>query len=303
MTLIATIKSAFVIKLSRALRAVMIPIFEEFLRPRRNHFVLSLPKAGGSTLSRVITDTFPQDRLYHTHALSTSGLEQFHNSTCPGGLFAKSPTANGAIRNHVKNAYEGKRYLEENIFLKEGATDYFICGVREPIALFISLHFQFIECFDELGIELSTNTIRERLLEPDKKKLNLIGFDVTLDEWIELELERGLKIPVFNQAFDKTNGWQIYDESHKRLLIIRQENLHALPDALASLYDIPARFFLAPCEAENSTAKRNCFEQYQEVLENIRFPSDFLRQLYSSKYISTFYSRDEVRAFHERWSE
>ena len=150
-----------------------------------------------------------------------------------------------------------------------GFYDAFVTMVRDPIARNIA---QMFETEMEQGVDS-------------------IAPLVFFDDWIYPILGTD----VYATKFPKTKGWKIYDHA---LLVIKTEKLS----------DVLAEALTALCGEADYRVEHRAMgavkfgPEYTEYLEKASFDSEFLNQMYESKYVKHFYLVKEVQKFRSRWS-
>lgn len=176
-----------------------------------------------------------------------------------------------------------------------------LSAVREPVDEWISLLLHSARRYPELldPASLTAEKVAEHLaggespflypwLEP--------GEWWEQDRWIQQELGERMRLDVFGTPFDAARGWQIYEGSDVRLLLIRHENLSALPEAVGTFYGLPS---VPPVRDAAGSELR---ERYLHLRGRVRLPGALLNRVYSGRLVRQFYTPDEIRGFRERWS-
>ena len=87
------------------------------------------------------------------------------------------------------------------------------------------------------------------------------------EDWFQREVHGYLGVNPAELGFDVARGYQVYETKRGRLLIVRQENLTRLPDALAELLTVPPALF--------SMSKSNVMEGKAPYLLGTAFPRRF----------------------------
>jgi hypothetical protein len=201
---------------------------------------------------------------------------------------------------------------------------YFICGVREPVGWALSLVFQRhgagelsddMLAPDELRISImkwmsnapsgAHDETPQVWFDQETSKWTMRGgpgprFD-TPEAWLDREIHGCLGLNLSEAGFDIARGFRAYDGPKGRLLVIRQESLDRLPEALAELLTAPRNLFVVP--RANVSEEKTHGVLYRDLRASLRFPAAFLEELYSRPYATTFYSPEERKAFVRKWSE
>jgi len=106
-------------------------------------------------------------------------------------------------------------------------------------------------------------------------------------------------LDLFERPFLAERGWDIYENDVARVLIIRQENLDRLPEALGNLCGIdPATVVV---EVRNVAEAKDYSSHYQSVKKAWRPSERDMAALYSQPHVRYFYAKEEIARFEERW--
>lgn len=179
--------------------------------------------------------------------------------------------------------------------------------VRDPVARNVSSFFQDLELMFDFwpAQELNARPVDEvaaRLVEmfldayvEGKSPLGLGGDPLT---WFDAELKPVFGVDVFATPFPLSRGYEIYGGPNSRVLLVRLEDL----DRVAK----PAlREFLGTSAANvmqrNDASDKVYAEVYRRFKRLLKFPSEYLDRLYSSRYCKHFYSQGELASFRSRW--
>jgi hypothetical protein len=117
--------------------------------------------------------------------------------------------------------------------------------------------------------------------------------------WFDREMRGKWGLDIYKLGFIKRQGWQIYDCPPHRVLIIRLENLNDVWDtAFSKFTGEPAPDMIRAGQSK----KRHFGSEYTRFRGFAQFPRYFLRYLYESRYMKTFYTDSEIEEFYRRWS-
>ena len=257
--------------------------------------VNTLPKVGSTSIVDTLRNAMPEAKVHHFHALSLESQR----------FMATSPVkpANAFIRDvGIHNLFKMMEVRPELERLRvEGLSDAgvsFISGTREPIGWALSWWFQIHDLGGLPDKALDLQHVRQAII--DWMNGNLQSRFLP-EDWFQREVHGYLGVNPAELGFDVARGYQVYETKRGRLLIVRQENLTRLPDALAELLTVPPALF--------SMSKSNVMEgkaqgsAYRHISSALRFPAAFLEEIYARPYSTTFYSDDERKAFLAKWSE
>ena len=117
--------------------------------------------------------------------------------------------------------------------------------------------------------------------------------------WFDDELKEMFGVDVYARPFPADRGWDVYENDRARVLLIRQENLDALADALGALCRVePSSFDVVPCNIGEDKAYA---QQYGIVKKTLRLSEQELDSIYSLPYVRHLYTSKEIEGFKMRW--
>jgi hypothetical protein len=258
-----------------------------------NTIVYSPPKVGGQTIAATLWahPAIPQPK--HIHFLSPKGLafmqrlieqtqghpnqHMWHTLLLHSRWVRVLLAANRLLRASGLGSLVPKPIL--------------IAGVREPMSQYLSMVFQAWWMYVDKPADLSAEFIRARMMaDPWRHQCN---------NWFTDDLRETIGLDVFARPFPTEQGWDIYENEIARVMIIRQENLDRLPQALGTLYGIdPASVAL---ETRNKAEEKDYSTEYATVKRDWRPSERELEEVYAPAYVRHFYTPREVSAFQERW--
>ncbi|HBJ82273.1 MAG TPA: hypothetical protein DDZ88_00025 [Verrucomicrobiales bacterium] len=264
---------------------------------RPAHVVISLPKCGGNTLANTVRNAFPRHSVAYVHIISRKGMEHAMNL-----WLGDRPLASGsqATRGHLNETREVRMMIEEQRERYGRPVGYYLCGVRDPVALAVSGYFQAFTTIEELQ-KLTVQQVKHEILNVHPVLTKLAFFEGGFDGWFNREILDVLGVDVFNRAFDHEKGHVLFRQGGVNVLVIRQENFDSLPTALGELYDLPARMF--PVENANRAQDKVFGRIYKEMVSKLKFEGGLLDELYESRYARHFYTPTELSAFRLRWQQ
>jgi hypothetical protein len=258
------------------------------------HVVISLPKCGSGTMVSTLARAFFPSKVYHVHNLSKRGADLLGERWLTKG--SKTENRKEGLWN-LQVARDARMAVEERRARHGSPVGYYLCGVRDPVALAVSAFFQ---RYKPEGGPLDWDELRESIGEEMVLAESGI-FTGGVSQWFDREIRDMLGIDVFSTPFDFSRGYQIYENEGARLLVIRQENLDGLRPALGELYRCQEETF--EISSANRAADKPISETYREALERLRFDESMLGKAYGSRYARHFYSEHELEAFRSRWAE
>jgi len=258
-----------------------------------NTIVYSPPKVGGQTITATLSKhpTISQPR--HVHFLSPKGLAFME------GLIEQSRSHPNqhlwltltAHSRWVRVLLAANRMLRAGGLASIVPKPVLIAGVREPMGQYLSMVFQVWWMYADSPTGLTAEFIRARMIDdPWRHHCN---------NWFKDDLEPMIGLDVFARPFPTEQGWDIYENDIARLLIIRQENLDRLPEAVGILYGIdPATVKM---ESRNKAEEKDYSSEYAAAKKAWRPSEQDLEEVYSPAYVRHFYTSQEIEAFQNRW--
>jgi hypothetical protein len=283
-------------KLLSNLEALMMRQTEQF--PEYS-MVLSLPKCGGYTLADTLHGLYRgRVEILHAHYLTPAAIR--HSvvemeetlSDCDVGQ-ETSAALRDTMLGWANIARNFRRLLSD-----EKREIVLLGGVREPIALLVSIWFQGRHSLSlELSEDLQPQKVAEFVMETFST--NPYAF-LPLESWFDNEIKATTGIDVFSAGFDTARGYEVYRHGKVRYALIRLDRMNHLPLMLEDVFDIPAD--LLPVKSLNRAEDRpHQAAVYKRITHSITFPEEFVSEVYSTKYAQTFWTPDELAKYASRW--
>jgi len=244
---------------------------------KKVYLVYTPGKVGSQSIYLTLRNHLMESNVFHIHFLSYEWLCK-HD-------FDGSEKA--TVVQQVKQIYS---LLRSDINLK------IICIVRDPISKTISQLFQTPKAFgipEKSLLKLSPIEISDLLIAHKKHFYSSC-------EWFDNEFFKFTTIDVYQKIFDHVEKKQVIESNNIHALILRTEDLKhedLVLENLGNFVEKPIRRLIIGNRTENKTTG----ELYREVKSIMRFPEDFLKQIYSSKYCQHFYTKQEVNSFIDHW--
>jgi hypothetical protein len=258
------------------------------------HVVISLPKCGSSTIVATLAKAFYPAKVYHVHSLTKQGVE-LQTEQLP-----KTGTREERIGEGILNlvaARDARLAVEERRARLGSPVGYYVCGVRDPVAVAVSSFFQW-------GISgtgaPNWPQIRDTIVADCVLTESGI-YTGGVSNWFDREIRDQLGIDIFSVPFDHSRGYQIYEHAGVRLLVIRQENFDGMERALGALYRCHDDTF--ETVSANRAIDKPVADFYREALGRLKFDEPTLTRAYSSRYARYFYDESERVAFWSKWAE
>jgi hypothetical protein len=204
----------------------------------------------------------------------------------------------------------------QSMVLRNGITnggDYgkwkIISGIRDPIAQHISWFFYGIDILvpSEISYERKINS-----LPPDKFANELIHIfleeirsknyltDSHLISWFDLELKHIFGIDICSFDFPKSQGYAIFSGNHPKILLYKVEALQKCSKEAFGEFLNLKNFAIGKANSSETKKYKNV---YQNFLEKIRLPDDYINSMYSNGYVRHIYSQGEIESFKKKWKK
>jgi Putative capsular polysaccharide synthesis protein len=256
--------------------------------------VFSGPKVGGSTVATTL-HRHPGIRpeASHIHFLSDAGLKYVEN------LIERFRwhTRIHIWQEHLTYARGLRAMLALNRAIRRGGMSalvrkpYLVAGVREPMAQYLSLIFETSWQYADKPDELTTETVRAWMTDDPWRRV--------CDDWLRDEMAGMFGLDVYARPFPTGCGWDVYENDEARLLVIRQENLDQLPEALGELFGLdPAGFVI---HSLNEAANKNYAEHYRMLKRSFKLTEREQEAVYDTPHVRHFYTDGEIARFKKQW--
>lgn len=260
------------------------------------NLVYSPGKVGSSTIVATLRNhPAIQSEVQHVHFLSARGVAfvQTLIERC-----SQRPFAADVWRQHVAHCHWLRVLIGVTQALRaRGGTwgvvpkPTLIAGVREPIGMHLSFASEVYWMYADSPEGFTTEFVHDRLADD--------AWHRHCDNWFTNDLAPMFGIDVYARPFPIARGWDIYENEQARMLLIRQESLAQLPHALGQLYGIDPT--TVAVETRNTGAEKPHAAQYARVRQTLRLSERELEECYGLRYVSHFYTPDEIAAFKARW--
>lgn len=257
---------------------------------RSSAIVYSMGKVGSSTVVASLREHEPKLHIYHVHYITEAGL---------GGRESFYRHGYKQIGHVPQHLVEG-RYVRH--LMRRGKQDRrwsVVTLVRDPVACNISRFFQTLSVqhpdirIEDCNLDGWVDAVVTRFITAHNHRLTL--------DWLDVELGRALKIDPYAKPFDQERGYQTYAGPYTDILIIRLEDLNRVgPYALSTFLGLPSRITLS---AENAALGKSYADAYGAVKRSIAKHTDYLEEMYTSKFARHFYTAGERAALRRRWTE
>lgn len=264
-------------------------------------------RVGSTSIFKNLETQLEEYSIYHIHWLNKKNLieeEKFHklnyNKYCNENI--NFPI----ILDYVARGFFVNRLL--NSYWRCPSEYKVITLTRDPIARQISSFFKHLNRFFGYNSEDLKKFDREIIIEElievflyeyiTKNRIKF--FDTNPLTWFDKDLKKELGIDVYKRRFPKERGYSIYKKEGVCLLLIRLEDLNSV-FAVASEQLLGKRLKIS--EPINAGDKKSYSALYKMFKRKIVLPDGYLDEIYTSKYVTHFYSKSEIERFRNRWSK
>lgn len=219
--------------------------------------------------------------LYHIHILESTRLRnsiRFFNQS------------NRNLTMQLKHSLEFIRNMDQYSDIKV------VTAVREPVSQLVSAFYQNLneQHLDENGnpnISKITDILKERINKYD------VNSSQSNCNWFDVEFKGFFDIDIYELEFNKDLGYQMYSTIGTDILILKLEK--------SELWQKCLRFFLGMntfnLERMNDSKNKVYYEAYKKTQNELKFPKEVLEKIYATKFVSYFYTEDEISSFIDKW--
>lgn len=203
--------------------------------------------------------------------------------------------------NHSK-PYEGIletvfRFLSKQTMRLKKDKLIIVTGVRDPLAIYISMVFQALHLLIKDRYEYSILS-KEKFLDCFLNILHVYVNKDYVEQWMAGELEYFTGIDVVDANLSKQDKYFVLENQDFRVLIYKYEYLKELQEDISTFFGLTDFLLLS----ENKAQNKWYYTLYEEIIDELKFDSEFLDSIYLQKYVKTIYSDAEIALFRSRWT-
>lgn len=169
----------------------------------------------------------------------------------------------------------------------------YISAIRDPVARDVSIIMKRAEVGryqSREGAALTISDLEREFIKHGSE--NVLG-------WMDKELGSFLDIDVYATPFDKARGYQIYELTRGRLMIIKLDQLTRMfARAMQEFVGVP---FCAPVRL-NSSCRGPTAEVCDAFRNSLKLDEATLDTYYNSTFARHFFSDDERASFRCKWA-
>lgn len=250
--------------------------FPSYIQQRNNIIlVYTMGKVGSSTMYNTLKKHLPFTDIFHVHFLSTNWLEKILPEKPQ--MFHRNINKGMHVLNHLSDN-EQKRIK-------------IISLVRDPFGRVVSDLFENWEAY--FPNKPPNETKNDEILE----KLKTSNLDYVLN-WFETEFKNFTNFDVYHTPFDYQRGYTIYQNQDFDFICFQLEKLN-------SCYNSALKEFLKIDVPEllnaNVTRNKNTGDLAGQIKQLYTPQEELLSHVYSSKFMTHFYSPTQIKNFKNRW--
>jgi hypothetical protein len=172
-----------------------------------------------------------------------------------------------------------------------------LCSYREPISQYISFFFQNIEnkfgsSIDEI-LKLDIEVILQKIIN------DIYGDDWLVHPFLENDKKNFDNINIFDTAFDKNNGYQIFETERVKIILLKFDKIDKWQEIIRN-NTIYSEFELI---SANLTIDKPVYDLYKKVLNQIIIPKSILDDIYTMEEsnMKYFYTDEEIIKIKNKW--
>lgn len=253
--------------------------------------VYQMGKVGSTSVIRSLKALELPMQIHQVHSLSPAGIAKAER------IYRERFSISRQIDAHLLSSFYLRRRLRS---LETGETWKVVTLVRDPVARNLSsffqvLHSQYADLYQDLRLDPSSDSLIPRLIDafftrfPHEEPLR----------WFDNELNAVLGFDTYHEEFPRHRGYAIHRTGLVDVLTLRVEDLdRCAADAFNEFLEMDGFELLRANEGEDKLYG----EAYKRVSKVIEFPNEYLDQMYTSRYVTHFYSAEEIAGFRGRWA-
>lgn len=204
-------------------------------------------------------------------------------------------------RNYLPEHYFGSRHIRELMDSGRGPDCWKVVTlIRDPVSRNVSSFFENLETLypalnveamvAEQGYDGTARALIDLFMRDFKHELPLT--------WFDDEIKAIFGIDVYADAFPRERGYTRYSNDRADLLLLRLEDLStSAAPAFSEFLDIE-NLKLVNANLADDKAYKDLYGRFKKF---IQFPDSYLTMMYQSRFMTHFYSRDEIEQLRAKW--
>lgn len=216
----------------------------------------------------------------------------------------------GKYGKQIINLHHSYKFLDEDIHdILKGEKTKLIIGVREPIKQNLSIMFEIcgnefwdLDEFWEGGGDVQ-KIFDNYIIGKNNKRCwynifkEKMHYNYLVQDFFEQQLKPFLGIDIYEAAFDKENGYSVYQFGNVEVFIYQVEKLTKIFDKLALFLEVENVQMTLSNDAEAKWYN----SRYEDTQRNIILSKEYFESCLNGKYIKHFYSDKDIDKFKEKW--
>lgn len=237
--------------------------------------VYSMGKTGSSSIYYTLMRDLPFNKVLHVHFLSSYWYEWFS---------LKASKRNKKERNQILSD-KAKKYISDKGKVMT------ISIIRDPFSRSISDYFH-----------SNKNFISEKTDTDIKNEIsNSFYIQTNSLEWFEKDFNSYFKFDIYQKAFNKEQGWEIYDlDSKNRILLIRIDVLtQSFKTAFLSLTGININELFITNRREDDVMLSDRYKSFKANYGEERSSVD---EKLNSKFVKHFFTDEQIEKLRAKYT-
>jgi len=253
--------------------------------------IYQMGKVGSSTIVNSLKNLSLNYTVYQVHVLTDEWISRVH------GQYKRASRIHG--RPMLDTHLLASMYLREKLDGGHGERKWKVISlVRDPVARNISCFFQAFPVYFP-GCPADMLSDGERVGELVDLFMEKFEEHETPLEWFDTHMKPVFGIDVFAEPFPWEKGYKIYEGDEADLLVMRLEDLDACAARAFREFIGVDGFRMTP---DNVSGGKQYAEMYRLFRRQAVIPRAMLEKMYGSRYMTHFYSREEIGRFVDKWT-
>jgi len=249
------------------------------------HLVHQMGRVASMTMVNTLKLAVPDKPVYHTHYLTERTLNDRINYLHSIG--------ERITQRHLKVSKIMIPFLNQNL---KNRNWNILTIIRDPIARNISAFFLDIErhipnFHKQYALKsISTNQMIDTFIKDYEHNTPL--------DWFEHEIKSPFNLDVYKYFFPEDKGYSLIKNDNLQLLVIKLERFN---DCCQSAFkDFTGISNIKPQDT-HITKKDDSSGAYKDLLKDIKLPRHYVDRMYSSRFMTHFYSEEEIAKLRRKW--
>ena len=264
--------------------------------------IYQMGKVGSQTIEATLRALDLPHLIYRPHFLSSKRLEimrdRLKNASMPDH-------ERGSLRTQLAEATLLQEALAARILARKWGCPVrpvqIITGIREPVsqmlATLFQLHGTYFGGMEKITLRACLDLLLVSPVLDSQRAHYMKTMRAGWGNWFDEEFKSVTGIDVYNRSFPHEKGYTILEDKFARVLVYRFENFSSLGKMLEDFLGKPVPSVIN----QNISTEKDYATYYQAVKKQLRLPTGFLEEMYSSKPVLHFYTLEERARLIRRW--